>query len=77
MDRPSVGGQPFGNEILFTDLEVDFWLSFSPVGLFVEEEGVEEGEFFFDLGGFVVELPFLFTVDFEPFFFGFDVFETL
>jgi hypothetical protein len=29
------------------------------------------------LGGFVVELPFLFTVDFEPFFFGFDVFETL
>jgi len=45
--------------------------------LFVEEEGVEEGELFFDLGWFVVELPFLFTVDFEPFFFGFDVFEAL
>ena len=52
-------------------------MSFSPVGLFVEEEGVEERELFLDLGGFVVELPFLFTVDFEPFFFGFDVFETL
>jgi hypothetical protein len=52
-------------------------LSFSPVGLFVEEEGVEEGELFFDLGGFVEVLPFLFAVDFEPFFFGLDVFEAL
>jgi len=49
----------------------------SPVSFFVEEESVEEGELFFDLFGFVVELPFLFTVDFQPFFFGFDVLEAL
>jgi hypothetical protein len=49
----------------------------SPVGLFVEEESVEEGELFLNLFWFIVELPFLFSVDFEPFFFGFDVFEPL
>jgi len=48
-------------------------LCFTPIGFFTEEEGVEEGELFFDLFGFVVELPFLLTVDFEPFFLGFDV----
>lgn len=76
-DGPRVGGQPFGDKVLFTDLEIDFWLGGTPVGVFIEEKGVEEGELFADLIWFVVELPFLFAVDFEPFFFGLDVFEAL